>query len=423
MRRPYLIFSIFFLGFFSDTLFSQTLPTGFSVSDIGSAWNQSVGAAFSNDGKKLFVWEKAGKIFECIWDATSQTYTKQTTPVLDISPEVGDWRDHGLLGFALDPNFDSNGFIYLLYVVDRHYLMNFGTAAYNTATNEYFNATIGRVTRYKTTTDASNVVTADLSSRKVLIGETKSTGIPMLFESHGVGSLVFAFDGTLLVSAGDGASYNGDDTGSRAETYYQQALTDGIIRPEENVGAFRAQMINSLNGKILRIDPATGDGISSNPFYQAAQPRSARSRVWAMGLRNPYRITVKPNSGSTNPATGDLGEIYVGDVGFGTFEELNIIDKAGQNCGWPVYEGQTLTRNGGGSFSNYPANSKTIRNRDEPNPLYGTGGCTQQYFYFGDLLKQVTADGNTTVYNPCSATTPITSTNKNRFVHHRPVID
>jgi len=423
MRRASVIFNIVFLSFLSGTLFSQSLPAGFSISDIGTAWNQAVGAAFTKDGKKLFVWEKAGKIFVCTWNNTSQTYVKQSTPVLDISPEVGDWRDHGLLGFTIDPNFDSNGLIYLMYVVDRHYLINFGTAAYSDATNDYFSATIGRVTRYKTTTDATNAVTADLSSRKILIGESKTTGIPMLFESHGVGSLVFAFDGTLLASAGDGASYNGDDTGSLAETYYQQALADGIIRPEENVGAFRSQMINSLNGKILRIDPGTGDGIPSNPFYQSAQPRSARSRIWAMGLRNPFRMTVKPNSGSINPATGDLGEIYVGDVGYSTFEELSIIDKAGQNCGWPIYEGQALTRTGSLSYSKYVASSKLVLNRDEPNPLYGSGGCTQKYFYFGDLLKQITADGNTTIYNPCSNSTPITSPNSNRFVHHRPVID
>ncbi|MBS1608839.1 MAG: PQQ-dependent sugar dehydrogenase [Bacteroidetes bacterium] len=424
MKRAYAIIRLIFcLYVFPVTLFAQNLPAGFSISDIGSDWNQAIGAAFTKDGKKIFVWEKAGKVYVCNWDATSQTYIKQATPVLNISPEVGDWRDHGLLGFTLDPNFDNNGLIYLLYVVDRHYLMNYGTAAYSDATDDYYKATIGRVTRYKTMTDASGLITADLSTRNILIGETKTSGIPILYESHGMGSLVFASDGTLLVSAGDAASYDGDDTGSLAVTYYQQALADGIIRPEENVGAFRAQMINCLNGKILRIDPVTGNGIPSNPFYLPAQPRAARSRVWTIGLRNPYRITVKPNSGSTNPATGDLGEIYVGDVGFGTFEEINIINKAGQNCGWPVYEGLTTTRATWGSYSNYPASAKKLWNRDEPNPLYGTSSCTQPYFYFGDLLKEATADGNTTVYNPCNPATAITSSNSNRFVHHRPAID
>ena len=88
-----------------------------------------------------------------------------------------------------------------------------------------------------------------------------------MYESHGVGGLVFASDGTLLISCGDGASYNIEDGGSISHTYYNQALIDGIIRPEENVGAFRSQMLNSHNGKLLRINPENGDGVSSNPFF------------------------------------------------------------------------------------------------------------------------------------------------------------
>jgi glucose/arabinose dehydrogenase len=398
----------------SNILKAQTVPAGFSVAGIASGWNQPVGAAFSKDGKKLFVWEKGGKVYVCNWNNTTQKYDKQTTPVLDISPEVGDWRDFGLLGFALDPNFDTNGLIYLLYVVDRHYLMNFGTASYNAATNEYFAATIGRITRYKTTVDGSNQTLADLSSRFILLGESKTTGIPIIHQSHGVGSLAFAADGTLLASAGDGASYSSTDKGSASETYYAQALADGIIRPQENVGAFRSQMINSLNGKLLRIDRVTGNGIPSNPFYDASNPRAPKSRVWALGFRNPFRITVKPNSGSTNQATGDIGEIYVGDVGYNTYEEMDIVNKEGANFGWPLFEGQT-------SLTAYA--SLNIANQDEPNPLYGAAGCTQQYFYFNNLIKQATADGNTTVYNPCNSSTPIVSGNSNRFFHNRPALD
>src|SRR6185295_13380272 len=103
-----------------------------------------------------------------------------------------------------------------------------------------------------------------------------------------------------------GASYEGVDAGSEDGTFYAQALIDGIIRPEENVGAFRSQMLNSFNGKLLRIDPQTGDGIPSNPFYSASEPRAPHSRVWALGFRNPFRFSIKPNSGSSKPSTGDL---------------------------------------------------------------------------------------------------------------------
>lgn len=394
---------------------AQSVPTNFSTSNISSGWVEPVGVAFNKTGSKLFVWEKGGKVYLLTRVGTTSSYTRQTTPVLDISEEVGNWRDHGLLGFALDPNFDVNGLIYLLYVVDRHYLIYYGTGSYNAATNDYFKATIGRITRYKTKLSGSNTV-ADLTTRTILLGESKSTGIPILHESHGVGSLVFAADGTLLASAGDAGSYNTTDAGSLAETYYAQALTDGIIRANENVGSYRSQMINSFNGKILRIDPTNGNGVTSNPFYQSASPRSARSRMWAMGFRNPFRFSMRPNTGSTNPATGDLGEIYVGDVGWDKYEELNVVKAAGTNCGWPLFEGITPQAS---YMSNSPAN------KDEANPLYGTGGCTQQYFLFRNLLKQATADNITTIYNPCNSSTaiPATNNNKTRFFHRIPVLD
>ena len=121
------------------------------------------------------------------------------------------------------------------------------------------------------------------------------------------------------------------------------ALIDGIIRPAENVGAFRAQMVNSMSGKLLRIDPQTGNGVSSNPFYNAAAARAPKSRVWALGIRNSFRIFVKPGTGSTDPAVGDIGEVFLGDVGFASWEEMNICKLPGTNFGWPIYEGNEYT--------------------------------------------------------------------------------
>jgi glucose/arabinose dehydrogenase len=408
----------FFLGLllllFSTPASTQTitLPSGFSISAVASGWVQPVGALFSPDGQLLFVWEKRGRIFVCKRNASTGEYEKQATPVLNIQPEVGDWSDHGLLGFAIDPNFASNGLIYMSYVVDRHYLMNFGTGSYNANTNDYFTPTIGRVTRYQTITNGSQELVADGATRTILLGETKSTGVPILHDSHGVGSLAFAADGTLLFTTGDGAHYyHPADIGNSPISYYQQALIDGIIRTEENVGSFRAQMLNSHNGKLLRLDPTNGNGVGSNPFYSAGAPRSAQSRVWAMGFRNPFRFHIRPGGGSTNPEAADLGEVYVGDVGWETYEELTIIKEAGMNAGWPLYEGHTW-------MSGYI--NQNTENRDQPNPLFG-GACTQQYLYFRNLLKQATADGIKTVFNPCNAATPIGT--GNQYFHRRPAID
>src|SRR5947207_7821000 len=135
-----------------------------------------------------------------------------------------------MLGFALDPNFRVTGFIYLLYVVDRYYLLNFGTPGYNPNSNQYNEATIGRLTRY-TCTPSNGFRSVDLASRVILIGETKQTGFPILSYTHGVGSLVFGEDGTLLVSCGDGATADtADQGGSVSGSYAPQGLSDGIIR-------------------------------------------------------------------------------------------------------------------------------------------------------------------------------------------------
>ena len=379
----------------------------FSVSNIVTGLTEPVGAAFSKDGGKLFIWEKAGLLYVC--NKSGSSYVKQTTPVIDLTAEVLNWRDHGLMGFALDPNFATNGYIYLLYIVDRRFLMNNNSIV----ADEGHQATIARLTKYRTITSGSNLV-ADLSTRTILIGESPSTGIAVVHESHVIGSLAFAADGTLLVSTGDGASYYVMDAGSDGDTYWDQAIQDGILRPAENVGAFRSQILNCHNGKLLRIDPNTGDGIPSNPFYSAAQPRAPKSRVWAMGFRNAFRMLIKPGTGSTNPATGDIGEVYVGDVGWSTWEEFSIITGPGMNCGWPIYEGHEIN-------SQYNTKAATLQNLDEPNPLYGQSGCTRSYFTFRELIKDPTADENKTISNPCNTSVAIGT--GPRYVHRRPAID
>ncbi|KAA5538497.1 PKD domain-containing protein, partial [Adhaeribacter rhizoryzae] len=155
------------------------------------------------------------------------------------------------------------------------------------------------------------------------------------------------------------------------------------------------------------------NGIASNPFYETTNPGSIRSKVWALGLRNPFRMSLKPNSGSFIPSDGKPGNLYVGDVGYGTWEEVDVIDKAGLNLGWPLYEG--LTPHDG--FWN-----KKTYNKFAPNPLYGTNGCTQQYFYFQDLITQATHSGNASFTHPCNNTQTIPSTVKT-YLHNRPIID
>ncbi|MBK6775740.1 MAG: PQQ-dependent sugar dehydrogenase [Flavobacteriales bacterium] len=140
-----------------------------------SGFSAPVGFTFDDNGR-MYVWEKAGRVW------IVQNGVKLTPALLDISEEVGDWRDHGFLGFTLDPDFLTNGRMYMMYAVDRHHLMNFGTGTYNAATNQYFAATIMRITRY--TAIGPNFNATDYNSRVVLLGETRKTGVPLLHESH-----------------------------------------------------------------------------------------------------------------------------------------------------------------------------------------------------------------------------------------------
>lgn len=348
-------------------------------------------------GGDLFVWNRQGHLM------VAQNGILQPDDVLDLSQEVGNWGGHGLLGFALDPNYLANGYIYLLYTVDYHHLTKFGTPEYVPTQSDDFVDTIGRVTRY---TVSGNPPLALPASRTVLVGEDITTGFPICSADHSVGSLRFGTDGTLLISCGDGTGAPASGT----------CLADGIIQPKEAIGNFRAQLVDSLGGKIVRIDPATGDGLPSNPFYDALAPRAPRSRVWAMGMRNPFRFTVRPGSGSSDPAVGNPGVLYIGDVGSTEFEELSVVKQGGENLGWPIYEG----------FAKHPSLATQLtQNLDASNPLFGTnagglGVCAQEFFDFQDLLQPDSLNPPFWA-NPCDPATGIV-TPAPLFTHHRPVL-
>ena len=389
-------------------LSAATVPPGFAESVFSGPWPDAVGITFENNGR-VYVWERTGRLW------FKDPSDNSPSLLLDISEEVGAWEDHGMLGFALDPEFRVNGYIYVLYVVDRHYLLHFGDPNYDPTANEYNAATIGRLTRY-TCRSADGFRSVDPASRQILIGETKQTGFPIVSYTHGVGSLVFGEDGTLLVSCGDGATADVVDQGGNVSgSYAPQALADGIIRPKEDIGAYRSQLLDCLNGKVLRIDPATGNGLPSNPYYDAANPRSARSRVWALGMRNPYRMSLRPNTGSHFPPDGNPGVLYIGNLGWNTWEWLNVITGPRQNVGWPLFEGLDVLGGDG-----YDGN---VANQDAPNPLYPGAGCSQ-YFSFRQLLHEDTLNpaGQPPFANPCDASQTIPSSIP-QFLHTRPVLD
>jgi glucose/arabinose dehydrogenase len=315
------------------------LPPGFASDLVASGFIKPVAIAFVPDGR-LFVAEQRGMVWVV---AAGSTLAE---PFIDLRGEVNGQNDHGLLGLALDPDFASSRNVYLLYAVDP----------IPGAPDEPFTTgSFGRLTRY-TGTPQSNGNVADPDSRTVLLGASAADGIPVC-QNHTVGALRFGLDGSLFASAGDGAHFDIVDAGNADP----ECFTPGMFGPDQNIGAFRAQYLDSLAGKILRLDPATGLGLPTNPYWTGSGA-DHRSRIWVSGLRNPYRFALLPDS----PPPGAL---CVADVGWSLFEEINFAS-GGENFGWPCYEGSSPAI---GYPAAIPAHSgcDSIGTDDNPGPLRG----------------------------------------------------
>lgn len=321
-----------------------------------------------------FAFAPDNKIFIALKDGVVRVVedgSLLSTPFVDISSETNRNTDRGLLGLAIDPDFPTRPFVYLLYVYDPPG-MTADTAeprvirlvrvvadankGYNVALPESTQVILGK-------NSLPQWIAAPFDKNSGIIPEPAScmSGLnidgtpvedclPADAKSHSAGTLMFGRDRSLYVSLGDGSNY------------------DGANRP-----ALRAQMLDSLAGKVLRIDPNTGHGLSGNPFYDAGRPASNRSRVWAYGLRNPFRITL-------NPATG---QVYSGDVGSSSWEEVNA--GKGANFGWPCYEG------GVSPLSDALESGDTVSLQ---NSSYGSFSRTR------DLCRQLYQQGEGAVRSP-----------------------
>ncbi len=293
---------------------SVTVPPGFTTEVVAAGFTAPTTVVPTPDGR-LLVAEKGGRVWIVEEGAAAL--------VIDLSAEVNDAGERGLLGMAIDPGFEENGWLYLAYTVDP-------IPGQPDEPGE--TVTFARVVRYQITEESGQIV-ADPESRLVLVGGTAAEGIPVGFNSHTVGDLVFGADGSLFVSTGDGAHWDFVDYG-QDDGYYDPlfAQTFGV---QQDIGSFRAQSLDSLAGKILRLDPATGDGLPTNPFF-TGDPADPASKVWALGFRNPFRFTIRPG-----PPTEPV--LYVADPGTSleNWEEVNVV-AAGANGGWPCFEGDVV---------------------------------------------------------------------------------
>jgi len=404
------LFSSLITIFFFGSIVQAQLPEGFAMETVfDESDDLDYPAGFIPvDTGLSYIYELNGVIKAVVDDEILEE------PVLDLSEEVGFWSSNGLLGAAIDPDFKANGYIYLLYNVDRHHLLYYGTPEYDPNANSTYRGGMGRITRY--TVNTEDYLSTDYDSRLVLLGEEIGTGIPILSEAHSTGSLDFGDDGSLLAAVGDGNTYfccyNGEGP-LPPSAYDSTALDDGIIDEAQMIGAFRAQFVDALNGKILRIHPETGEGLPNNPLYEPDNPDSNRSKMWATGFRNPFRMRVRRGSGYGNLTEGHPGSVYVCDVGNARWEELNIIVDGGGNYGWPLFEGQKEFE---GEFPDL-----ITENVYAPNPLFGQGNCQSEYFVFQDLITQANQAHEYFFPNPCNPGTLIPNEIPT-FAHERPAM-
>jgi glucose/arabinose dehydrogenase len=312
---------------------AATLPTGFQETIAFSGLTEPTVVQFAADGR-VFVGEKSGlvKVFDNLSDTSPTVFA-------DLRTQVHNFWDRGLLGMALDPNFPVNPYVYVLYAHDADIgglAPKWGTIGGTfdgcpTPPGATADGCVisGRVSRLQAN---GNVMTGP---EQVLVEDWCQQ-----YPSHSVGSLAFGDDGALYVSGGDGASFNFTDWGQDGNPLNPCGDPPGgvgaaLTPPTAEGGALRSQDLRSsadptsLDGAILRIDPATGAPLPDNPV---TGPDTNARRIVASGLRNPFRFTIRP---TTN-------EVWAGDVGWSTWEEIDrVANPTGglTNFGWPCYEG------------------------------------------------------------------------------------
>jgi glucose/arabinose dehydrogenase len=233
--------------------------------------------AFPGNGD-IWVTEQTGKI-RIIRNGKLTDLT-----ILDLSsklPKVNPgYEERGLLGIALHPKFSSNRKFYVFYSTHSDTKSN-----HKDIVAEY-------------TVSAGNKQ-VDISSGRIILTAEKPDG------NHNGGCVQFGKDGYLYISFGDGGG-QGDKHGEFGN----------------------GQNLNTWLGKILRVDVNTDSGYlvpKDNPFVGKAD---TKPEIWAYGFRNPYRFSFDKAS----------GQLFAGDVGQDTWEEIDIVAK-GANYGWRPMEG------------------------------------------------------------------------------------
>jgi cytochrome c len=259
-----------------------------------------------------------GRIFFNEYSGRLKIYQPATKQIVEAGQlAVFNGQENGFLGFALDPKFAENGWIYCLW------------------SPKDFEGQ--RLSRFTMAGDA-----LDLASEKVLLQFQEQRKECC----HHAGTVEFGPDGCLYFSTGDNTHPHGDSGGYAP------------IDEREGRSPWDAQKsaanTNSFNGKIIRIRPKP-DGTYEIPAGNLFPPGTPNTRpeIFAMGCRNPWRMSVDEKTGfvywgEVGPDAGDDGP-----RGPRGYDEINQAKKAG-NFGWPYFVGNNF------AYSDYDYTTKAV---------------------------------------------------------------
>jgi glucose/arabinose dehydrogenase len=310
------LFGLLTILYFPASIMAQ-VPVITYVSEIGTGLNSPVYVTNAGDGSnRLFVVELGGTIKVRNGSTISQ--------FADFSNIITTGGERGLLSMAFHPNYDG--------VTNRYFYI-------------YYTDLTGFITISRYQTVVGNINAVDLSTRTNIITVSHPGS-----NTHNGGTLQFGPDGYLYFAVGDGGSSN--DPPNNAQT--------GTV----------------LLGKMVRIDVDHPSAAYGNYSVPADNPYvndpNIDDRIWALGLRNPFRW-------SFDRLTGD---VWIGDVGQNTLEEINF-RPAGTtghvNYGWHCFEGYQSTPNVPDCV---PANYVPPV-YDYDNPISGSSAVTGGYVYRG----------------------------------------
>ncbi len=266
----------------------------------------------------------------------------QVGTFLDLRSQVNAVQDRGLIDIAVSPNLAQNPYFYATFAVDPAGTTGTGLNGVDGSGNRFVHLvryTLDAATNYTTIVPGSAVTLvgnagqtfADISGggqqdftdpanaalvsseKYIAAGQTPSTVVDGFKQnywkidslSHIGGAIAFGPDGMLYVSTGDGTSFD-----------YADPRTPDVLN------------VNSLAGKVLRLDPVTGQGLTDNPFYTAGMSLDSNAaKVYQSGLRNPFAMGFSAD-----------GQLFISNTGWNSYEMIES-GPAGANFGWPYFEG------------------------------------------------------------------------------------